>query len=346
MSTASKQREKAAGIRLDDDDDPAAVSSPPSAGPRTAPGQLMGLQATVLNQKAEIERLRDVVAKYEASTTGDAAEVDLSLIDEVEGRRRFVSEEEYRELVENLRVNPLAQPVILRRKSDGRFEMIAGHKRWDAYRDLDRAAIPARVLDVDEVQANKLAFYTNLLAPNMSDYEKYWNFRQLLGGGTALTHEQLAESAGLSRQHVSRILRFDALPEEVKNMLVNRPEKLGSDAAQSLAQIAASGREQEVIDAVRRLIDDDRMTQEQAVKLAKGSPMTAPQQPETLFVRSPKGKKNFCEITARSGVVGVRFKGATSSTSSAWAKKIQNFIESELKKGEGADSADAQVEHP
>lgn len=329
MSTASDQRKKAAGIQLDDEDE-ASIAAQAQTGAKTAPGQLMGLQATVLNQQKEIAKLREIVQQFENSGSGHPSDVDISLIDEVEGRRRHVSQDEYLELVENLRGNPLAQPVVLRRKPEGRFEMIAGHKRWDAYRDLGKQFIPARIVDVDEVQANKLAFYTNLLAPNMSDYEKYWNFRQLLGGGTTLTHEQLAESAGLSRQHVSRILRFDALPDEVKDMLVNKPERLGSDAAQSLAQIAANGRAKEVVDAVRKLIDDDSMTQERAVKLARGEISATKAPPEKLVVRT--GKKNFCEITARSGVVGVRFSKAAAPTSTDWAKKIHEFIQAELKK--------------
>ncbi|WP_176331359.1 ParB/RepB/Spo0J family partition protein [Burkholderia vietnamiensis] len=333
MSTASDQRKKASAISLDDDDH---STSPAPTTPRTAPGQLMGLQATVMSQQAEIAKLRDIVRRFEESTSAanpsgaGSSEVDITLIDEVEGRRRKVSTEEYRELVENLRVNPLGQPVVLRRKPDSRYEMIAGHKRWDAYRDLGRTTIPARIVDVDADQASKLAFYTNLLAPNMSDYEKYWNFRQLLGGGTALTHEQLAESAGLSRQHVSRILRFDALPDEVKDMLVNKPDRLGSDAAQSLAQIAASGRTQQVIEAVRKLIDDEAMTQEKAVKLARGETAAPKTQPETLVVKT--GKKNFCEITTRSGVVGVRFSKAEAPASAEWARKIHDFIQAELRK--------------
>ncbi|CAE6794171.1 Nucleoid occlusion protein [Paraburkholderia domus] len=325
MSTASRLSDKAAGISFDEDP-PGAPTTPPPA--RTAPGQLIGLQGHVASLQREVEQLR---AKLASSESVDITELELDLIDEVPGRRRKLTPEQYEELKENLGANPLMEPVVVIRKPGDRYEMIAGHNRKSIFRELDRPRIPARIVDIDPTLANKLAFYTNLLAPSLSDFEKYWNFKQLQEE-TGLSHQQLAESAGLSRQHVSRILRFDDLPSEAKELLANNPSRLGSAAAQSLAKIAAEGRSSEVVDAIRKLVDE-AITQEQAVKLAK-APAAPSSQVEVKELVVKAGKKKVCQVTSRKGVIGVAFAGADAATADKWAEKIHDFIASELAKVE------------
>jgi ParB family transcriptional regulator, chromosome partitioning protein len=320
MATMKNFASKAAGIRLTSEE-VAAAGSRPVGSPRTAPGQLMHLQATAEQQHDEIERLKRALAERTAEE-----EVDLDLIDEVEGRRRKLSPEEYAELKANLERNPLIQPVVLRRKPNGRLELVAGHNRTAIYRELGRQRIRAVTQDIADEDVSKFAFFSNLLAPSLSDFEKYWNFLQLQTE-TGLDHAALAEIAGISRVHVTRIMRYDALPEKAKDILFRRPERLGSTAAQALSQIAESGRAEAVIAAIEKLVSDETMTQEQAVSMARAKrPTTAA--PEKLFVKS--GKRHICEISVRKGIVGVQFKGEDAESASDWAQRIREFIAGQI----------------
>ncbi|WP_063501245.1 ParB/RepB/Spo0J family partition protein [Paraburkholderia phytofirmans] len=320
MATMKNFASKAAGIKLTSEE-VAAAGSRPVGSPRTAPGQLMHLQATAEQQHDEIERLKRALAERTAEE-----EVDLDLIDEVEGRRRKLSPEEYAELKANLERNPLITPVVLRRRPDGRRELVAGHNRTAIYRELGRPRIRAVTQDIADEDVSKFAFFSNLLAPSLSDFEKYWNFLQLQTE-TGLDHAALAEIAGISRVHVTRIMRYDALPEKAKEILFRRPERLGSTAAQALSQIAESGRTEAVIAAIEKLVNDETMTQEQAVSMARAQrPKTAA--PEKLFVKS--GKRHICEISVRKGVVGVQFKGEDAESASDWAQRIREFIADQI----------------
>lgn len=203
MATMKNFASKAAGIKLTSEE-VAAAGSRPVGSPRTAPGQLMHLQATAEQQHDEIERLKRALAERTAEE-----EVDLDLIDEVEGRRRKLSPEEYAELKANLERNPLITPVVLRRRPNGRRELVAGHNRTAIYRELGRPRIRAVTQDIADEDVSKFAFFSNLLAPSLSDFEKYWNFLQLQTE-TGLDHAALAEIAGISRVHVTQAARRSA----------------------------------------------------------------------------------------------------------------------------------------
>lgn len=334
MANGLKKRfaSAAASIKVTPEDIAAADAAPPSA-PRTAPGQMMVMQGALQNAEADIERLQ---AQLKATTAQledvrASMHISLDLIDEVDGRRRKLTPEEYEELKENLGRHPLGQPITVRRKSNGRYELVAGHNRTAVFRDLGRTSIPAFVIEVADDQVEMVAFLSNLLSPALSDFEKYWNFKKLaLISG--LTHAAIADSTGISRPHVTRIMQFDGLPEAALNLLSQKPARLGANAALKLAKLAQEGHEANVTEAVKKLVADDTVTQEQAVALAapkatKNAPNAAPA--ETVKV----GKQKFCDISIRNKVIGVRFANSVSDDdAAAWAKKFAEFMKAELAK--------------
>ena len=188
MSTAAKQKAKAAGIRLDDDS--MDTPSEPLA-PRTAPGQLIGLQGRVHSQQAEIEKLKRAL---EQRAPG---KLPLEKLHEIPGRRRRLTSAEYAELKANLTAYPLAQPITVRERPDGEYDIVAGHNRAAVYRELGRTEIDGIVLDIDDSMVEYAAFFSNLLSPTLSDFEKFWGFKSLQES-TGITKEELAKAAGIS----------------------------------------------------------------------------------------------------------------------------------------------------
>ena len=319
MSTAAKQKAKAAGIRLDDDLDD-SPSEP--VAPRTAPGQLIGLQGRVHSQQAEIDKLKKAL---EQRAPG---KIPLSKLHEVPGRRRRLAPSEYAELKANLAAYPLAQPITVRERPGGDYDIIAGHNRASAYRELGRTEIDGIVLDIDASMVEYAAFFSNLLSPTLSDFEKFWGFKSLQDS-TGITKEELAKAAGISDSHVGRIMKFDLLPDECKELLSARPERLGSNAAEQMAKAVSEGRQEKVKAAIERLLSDDSFTQAQAVAATRpAKPTQSAHQP--LVVK--RGARKICQISARNGVVGVAFSGNEAGETEQWAERIHAFIEAELNK--------------
>jgi ParB family chromosome partitioning protein len=195
---------------------------------------------------------------------------------------------------------------------------------------LGRKSIRANIASIEEGEIEFAAFFSNLLSPSLTDFEKYWNFKRLqeISG---LSRAEISESAGLSKSHVTRIFSFDALPDAAKTALAEKPERLGSNAAQKLAALAESGKAEKVVEAIRRLVDDESFTQDRAVALATEKPRVITTAPTVI----KRGKRKVCEVSARSGVVGVRFFEKDASEAELWAQRITDFINQSL-----ADAAD------
>lgn len=337
MTSGRDVRAKAATIKLSVEDLEKAAPPAPTVS-RTAPGQtlqILGLQSQVERQATEIQALKEMLDRAVVS------EISLDLIDEVPGRRRKLTPEAYEELKANLAQNALAQAISVRRKLDGRFELLAGHNRTAIYRELGRTSIRAEIVEgVEDKDAHLLGFWSNLLAPSLSDFEKFWNFRQLQIE-TGLSQAKLAEISGLSTTHVSRIMTFEKLPERAKGLLAENPSRLGSAAAEQLGKLAEKGEgaEERVNQAIQALVSDSGVTQEQAVAMARPElpKKSTSQQSSALVVKD--GKRNFCSIVARKNVLGLTFpKEISPEESSRWAAKIQEFISQELKQDQSAKS--------
>ncbi|GAB5098074.1 ParB/RepB/Spo0J family partition protein [Caballeronia sp. HLA56] len=320
-SWMKEQAARAKNIQVTAEDKEKALDVQPVA-PRTAPGQLMQLQATAERQRREIAELKLQLDK------GARAKRPIAKLHEVPGRRRKLTAEQYAELKANLAKHPLVHPVILEAREDGEWNINAGNNRVAIYRDLGIEEIDSIVSEMEPDQAERLAFFSNLFAPSLSDYEKYWHFQRLQEAADALTQQELATAVGLSESHVSKIFAFDGLPAEAKAALEERPERLGADAAAQLSRAHSEGRTSEVVKAVERLIREERYTQKEAVSSVQAKSVKKQPAVETLIVK--RGKKNYCEITTRGGVIGVRLK-VDAERANEWAKEIQTLIESKLK---------------
>jgi len=329
MSWMKDQAAKARNIQVTAED-LARAAQAPAPEPKTAPGQLMKLQATVGQQRDEIALLKTMLEQ------SGSLKRPISRMHEVPGRRRKLSPEAYSELKVNLDHYPLAQPVVLEARSDGDWDIVAGNNRVAIYRDLGRDEIDSVVISVPADMVERVAFFSNLLAPSLPDFEKYWNLRQL-EADTGMERQELAAAVGLSKGHISRIMAFDRLPEAAHTLLEECPHVLGSSAAQKLAAAAIDGRADLVVEAVRRLATDDSFTQDDAVRMVQVKAVSnKAHHAEPLVIRS--GKKKIVEITARNGVVGVRFT-QDPEQSVEWAKKLHVFIEAELKSQQAEDKA-------
>ncbi|WP_250468926.1 ParB/RepB/Spo0J family partition protein [Caballeronia sp. GAFFF2] len=286
---------------------------------RTSPGRLMDAQHRINTAQARIKELETQLEERAA------LEVPLDALIEVSGRRRKLTSEQFQELKSNLSQHALATPILVRTLTDGRYEIVAGHNRVAAYRELGRNTIRANVASIEEGEIEFAAFFSNLLSPSLTDFEKYWNFKRLqeLSG---LSRTEISESAGLSKSHVTRIFSFDALPEAAKAALAEKPERLGSNAAQKLAALTEAGKAEKVVEAIRRLVDDENFTQDKAVALAAEKPKAVA--PSTTVVRA--GRRKVCEVSTRNGVVGVRFFENDAGDAEQWGQRIADFINKTL----------------
>jgi ParB family chromosome partitioning protein len=311
--------DKAAGIRLTSEEVEQAGNRP-AAAPRTAPGQLMHLQATAERQEDEIAQLKKALA--EAQQTGSAVEIPLGDLFEVPGRRRYMPPEKYAELRENLRHNKLIHPVVILPRAEGGFEIQSGHNRTDIYRELGRPTIRCVLGDATADEANVGAFYANLMQSDLTDYEKYLGFKDILVKYPDMTQAQMAEQVGVSEGAVSKLMAFEHLPTPVLALLKDRPGLLGSTSGYALSTLTKEGKAERVVAAVERLAKGE-IDQTQAVKLASTEPVRAKPSKDSFKVRV--GRAVYCDLRATRNVLRLEFQ--TEDEANAAQEELKTLLE-------------------
>jgi ParB family transcriptional regulator, chromosome partitioning protein len=151
----------------------------------------------------------------------DAGKIDIPMIlldTNPNQPRKSFSEEELRELAQSIEENGLVQPVVVRKKGE-RYELIAGERRFRAFKLLGRDKIPAVVTEADDLTAAKYSLIENLQREDLNPYEEAAAYRTLIDE-YGLTQEEAAAQVGKSRSAVANSIRLLDLPEDVLELLV------------------------------------------------------------------------------------------------------------------------------
>lgn len=123
------------------------------------------------------------------------------------------------ELSESIRQNGVITPITVR-KTGETYQIIAGERRWRASRLAGLEEIPAVVLEVDEQTGYLLALIENLQREDLNPMEEAEGYKRLMDE-LSLTQEGVAERVGRSRPAVANAMRLLALPEQVRDLVVD-----------------------------------------------------------------------------------------------------------------------------
>ena len=132
--------------------------------------------------------------------------------------RRTFDEEALEELTASITEVGLLQPVVVRKISEGNFELVMGERRWRASQQAGLDYIPAIVRETPDTDMLRDALLENLHRQQLDPLEEAAAYQQLLDDFGA-THEQLAQKVGRSRPHISNTLRLLNLPPGVQKRL-------------------------------------------------------------------------------------------------------------------------------
>ena len=129
------------------------------------------------------------------------------------------------ELAQSIKTHGLMQPLVVRATS-GRFELIAGERRWRAAQQAGLTSLPAIVQDVDDQTAATLALVENLQRKDLNPLEQGQALVRLRDE-FALDQQSLADLVSLSRSQVANLMRLDQLDERVKEHLAAGDIEMG-----------------------------------------------------------------------------------------------------------------------
>ena len=124
--------------------------------------------------------------------------------------REHIAPQALASLAESIRQSGLMQPVVVRTVSGGRYELIAGERRWRAIMSLGWTHIPAIVQDVNDQAAAELALIENVQREDLNPMERAKALRRL-ADEFGLSHQEVGQRVGLDRATVTNLLRLNDL---------------------------------------------------------------------------------------------------------------------------------------
>jgi len=148
-----------------------------------------------------------------------AREIPVDLIDSNPYQtRRRIDDEALHELSESIRVSGVVQPIVVRPEAGGRFQLVAGERRWLACKLADKSTIPAIVREISNEQAMEITIIENLQREDLNPVEQARAFERL-SREFGLTQEQIASRTGKDRASIANFIRLLKLPDEVQTLM-------------------------------------------------------------------------------------------------------------------------------
>jgi ParB family chromosome partitioning protein len=155
----------------------------------------------------------------QAAPNSGTSEIDIDLIEPnpQQPRVRF-AEADLNDLANSIRANGIVQPIVLR-PHGGRYQIIAGERRWRAAQRAGLRRLPAVIKDIPDEKLLELALVENIQRQELNPIEEASAYRKLIDT-IGLTQEQVAERVGKERTLITTTMRLLKLPDEVQRYII------------------------------------------------------------------------------------------------------------------------------
>ena len=207
--------------------------------------------------------LSALLPETELSANEELLEVDLDLIEPnpAQPRTRF-DEARLEELAQSIRSNGVVQPLLLRRRG-GRFQLVAGERRWRAAQRAGLQRIPAVVREIEDDKLLELALIENIQRQELNAIEEAHAYKNLIEA-LGLTQEMVAQRVGRDRSFITNYLRLLRLPQDLQQFI--EEGKLTAGHARALLAIE----DVEVQRRIAKNIIDQSLSVRDTEKIVKG----------------------------------------------------------------------------
>ncbi len=145
--------------------------------------------------------------------------------------RKHFDEAELNDLASSIKAHGILQPILVRPIAGGRFEIVAGERRWRAAQKAGLHSIPAVIRELNEVEVLEIAIVENVQRMDLNPIEEAQGFQALIDR-FGRTQQEIADSVGKSRPHIANMLRLLQLPDDLQEMV--RDGRLSSGHARAI----------------------------------------------------------------------------------------------------------------
>lgn len=230
---------------------PGMVMTHPPVGPSKS-------VAEMLADNAEVTSEANVLATEHAPISGSVTdEIPVSAIVNSPYQVRRVDDNAIEELAQSIAdTNGLITPIVVRQLANGKYELVAGHTRYEAIKRLGQASIPAIVKQLTDSEAAKALAADNLTRKDLADFEIFKQISILEANGFVKSNSETGRLLGRVRQDIIRFKSYAKLPAEIIELLEKDPDLIGANCAQQLVDLLDNGNVTKyVVDGCSRLFD-------------------------------------------------------------------------------------------
>lgn len=226
-----------------------------------------------------------------ATVNEEMTEIDLELIEPntLQPRTNF-DEARLEELAQSIRSNGIIQPLLVRRIENGKYQLIAGERRWRAAQRAGLQSVPCVVKEIPDDKILELALIENIQRQELNAIEEALAYKRLIES-LGLTQEMVAQRVGRDRTFITNYLRLLRLPEEIQRMVES--EKISMGHARALLGVDDPLIQRKLADKVIAHSLSVRETERAIKKIVSGDEEAKPraaQQIEDANVRAAEGK--------------------------------------------------------
>ena len=142
--------------------------------------------------------------------------------------RKNIIKESLEELSNSIKEQGVIQPIVVRpdKSSEGKYEIIAGERRWLAAQNAGLHEVPVVVLNIDDVKSLEFAIVENVQREDLNAIEEARGYQRLVND-FSYNHEKLSKFIGKSRSYIANSLRLLSLPDQVLSMVEQRSLSAG-----------------------------------------------------------------------------------------------------------------------
>ena len=182
--------------------------------------------------------------------------------------RKLFFDDSLEELAESIRIHGILQPLALRRAEGGRYQIIAGERRFRAAKRAGLTEVPAVIVDADDRAVAELALIENLQREDLNPVEEAEGFKALIEE-FSLTQEEAAERLGKSRSSLTNAMRLLSLSSEALALL--REGKIERGHAKVILGLSDKAKQTEAANIVAERGLNVRQTEELVRRMNKSS---------------------------------------------------------------------------
>lgn len=162
-----------------------------------------------------VESITEITEK----SKNELMDIDMAMVVPTEAQpRQSFKEDTIKELAESIEKNGLLQPIVVRPMEKGKYQIIAGERRYRAFKKLGKTMIPAIVRDYEDEEVDKLQLVENVQREDLNPYDEaiaYLKLKEKYG----LKQDDIAKAVGKSRPYISNMTRLLSLEDEILEML-------------------------------------------------------------------------------------------------------------------------------